>query len=137
MTLLQLTAARLQHRKQRSELFRLLQLTQLRRVRRTDIHGNVIRDFINQFETREIVAVSFSKWRYLALADADSEHAIRSMMLDSPRKSCGALVIEPGAINECLILRKTKKSGPRISLLWMVCNSACFNETKTQSSERL
>src|SRR6185369_1974711 len=135
MTLFEFAASSLKCRQQPTQLLRLLQLTELRRVWRTYVYGDVISDIVNKLETREIVFRRFFERRDLALADTHSEHAIRSIPLNSFHKSRRAFVVESRSINQRLIFRQAKQSRSRVSWLRMKCDSACFDKPEAERRE--
>lgn len=118
-------------------MLRLLQLSQLWRVWRTDVYCNVIRDFVYELEARKIILGRFFQWRDLALADTYTEHARRPMSFHPSRKRSRAIVIEPRAIDQRLVLTQSEQSRSRIARLWMVSDSARFNETKPERRQWL
>ena len=59
------------------------------------------------------------------------------MLLDSTCKCGSAVVIKAGAVDQRLILRKSKQSRASIAWLRMISNCACFDETEAEGGERL
>ena len=118
-------------------MLRLLKLAQLRRVWRTDVHSNIIRNLVDELETRQVILGRVFEWCDLALAYTYAEHTRRSMLFRSPRKRSRAIIVKACSIDQRLVFTQTKQTWSRITGLRMVRHSARFDKPKPERGQRL
>jgi len=113
----------------------LLQLAQVRRVRRADVDRDIVGNVVHRIEAGEVIRNRLFDRDAARLADVDAEDAIGPMPSQVISDSFSADVIEAEAIDQRAIFRQTKHARLGTSGLRFICDGADFDESKTERAK--
>ena len=129
-----------QRTEQAVQLARALQLAQVLRVRRRNVHRHVARVRIHALQAIQVIVDSALDGRVGVLADVQAEHATRLAPLRCLHvidERIDTAVVETHAIDERIGRRQAEHARARVAWLRTRCDRADFNKTETERAERI
>lgn len=94
-----------------------LQVTEIRRVRGRNVDRDVIRNWMDQIESRKVVLDGLFVRHILILANVHANNAFAVEFRQSIGDRFGTVVVESQPIDQCLILREPQQPRPFVSRL--------------------